>query len=88
MTEIKQFILTKKIAKHGRQAIIVLPKILEGKLPPQTLVKLTIDILEDAKIPEIVSEKRSREVSDDVPTIILKNTPTPTIKNILRGDRR
>lgn len=42
----KQFIITKKIAKHGRQAIIVVPKILEHELAPQTLVKVTIDILE------------------------------------------
>jgi len=27
----KQFIITKKIAKHGNQAIIVVPKILEDK---------------------------------------------------------
>lgn len=42
----KQFIITKKIAKHGRQAIIVVPKILEHELAPQTLVKVTIDVLE------------------------------------------
>lgn len=44
----KQFIITKKIAKHGRQAIIVVPKILEAELKPQTLVKVTIDVLESA----------------------------------------
>ena len=42
----KQFIITKKIAKHGKQAIIVVPKILEHELAPQTLVKVTIDVLE------------------------------------------
>ena len=44
----KQFIITKKIAKHGSQAIIVVPKILEKQLKPKTLVKLTIDVLEEA----------------------------------------
>jgi len=44
----KQFILTKKIAKHGLQSIIVIPKILEKKLKPKTVVKITIDILEEA----------------------------------------
>lgn len=42
----KQFIITKKIAKHGKQAIIVVPKVLEHELKPQTLVKVTIDVLE------------------------------------------
>lgn len=46
MTE-KQFVITKKIAKHGKQAIIVIPRILEEKLKPGTLTKLTIDVLEE-----------------------------------------
>ncbi len=45
----KQFVLTKKVAKHGKQAIIVLPKILENELRPQTLVKITIDVLKEAE---------------------------------------
>jgi len=44
-----QFIITKKIAKHGKQAIIVIPKILENELKPQTIVKLTIDVLKEAE---------------------------------------
>lgn len=44
----KQYVITKKIAKHGSQAIIVVPRILERHLKPKTLVKLTIDVLEDA----------------------------------------
>lgn len=47
MRELKQFVLTKKIAKHGNQAIIVVPRILEKHLPPKTLVKITIDVLEE-----------------------------------------
>jgi len=53
-----QFILTKKIAKHGSQAIIVIPKILEKKLRPKTIVKVTIDILEEA------NEVNTREVKE------------------------
>ena len=45
----KQFVLTKKIAKHGNQAVIVIPKILEEELKPQTIVKLTIDVLKEAE---------------------------------------
>jgi len=43
----KQYTITKRIAKHGSQAVIVIPSILSVQLPPQTLVKLTIDILEE-----------------------------------------
>ena len=42
----KQFVITKKIAKHGSQAIIVIPRVLEHELKPSTLVKITIDVLE------------------------------------------
>ncbi|MDD5191715.1 MAG: hypothetical protein PHH54_03505 [Candidatus Nanoarchaeia archaeon] len=42
----KQFTITKKIAKHGSQAIIVVPKILEEQLKPGTLTQVTIEILE------------------------------------------
>ena len=45
--ENKQFTITKKIAKHGSQAIIVLPKILESQLKPGTLTQITIEILEE-----------------------------------------
>ncbi|MBT3865701.1 hypothetical protein HOF78_01210 [Candidatus Woesearchaeota archaeon] len=47
--EMKQFTITKKIAKHGKQAIIVLPKILESELKPKTIVKVTIDIIKEAE---------------------------------------
>ncbi len=42
----KQFVITKKIAKHGNQAIIVIPRILEDKLEPGKIVKITIDVLD------------------------------------------
>lgn len=37
-----EFTLTKQIAKHGKQGIIVIPKILEEHLAPGTLVELKI----------------------------------------------
>jgi len=40
------FVITKKIAKHGSQAIIVIPRILETQLKPGTLAQVTIDTLE------------------------------------------
>jgi len=43
--ETDKFTITKKIAKHGKQAIIVIPKILNEFLKPETLVKLNIEII-------------------------------------------
>lgn len=42
----KQFIITKKIAKHGSQAIIIIPRILEKKLRPGTLIQIVIEVLD------------------------------------------
>ncbi len=43
--ESKQFTITKKIAKHGNQAIIVIPKILENMIKPGALTKIIIEVL-------------------------------------------
>lgn len=40
-----QFTITKKIAKHGKQAIIVIPKMLEEHLKPGMIVELRMEIL-------------------------------------------
>lgn len=45
----QQIVITKKIAKHGKQAIIVVPRILEQHLKPGTMVKIAIDILPEAE---------------------------------------
>jgi len=45
----KQFTLRKKIAKHGCNSIIVIPKLLQGELPPKTIVEISILVLEEAK---------------------------------------
>ena len=48
----RQFVITKRIAKHGSQAIIVIPRLLEAHLKPGTVAKLTIDVLEDLEVLE------------------------------------
>jgi hypothetical protein len=42
----KQFTITKRIAKHGNQAIIVIPKLIEQSLKPGTIVEVRIEVLE------------------------------------------
>jgi len=42
----KQFTITKKIAKHGNQAIIIIPRVLESMLKPKTLVEIKIEVLD------------------------------------------
>ena len=44
-----QFTITKRIAKHGTQSIIVIPRILENDLRPGTIAKVTIDVLDEAQ---------------------------------------
>jgi len=44
--ETKQFTLTKKIAKQGNQAVLVIPKLLQAILRPGSLVKVTLEVLE------------------------------------------
>ncbi|MBI2173474.1 MAG: hypothetical protein HYT73_04710 [Candidatus Aenigmarchaeota archaeon] len=43
----KRFVITKKIAKHGKQSIIVIPSILQDELKNGTIVKLTIDVVKE-----------------------------------------
>jgi hypothetical protein len=43
----KKFIITKKIAKHGSQAIIVVPRVLEQHLKPGTTCEISIQIIEN-----------------------------------------
>lgn len=44
---IKQFTLTKRIAKHGNQSIIVIPRLIEEHLKPGTIVEIRIDVIEN-----------------------------------------
>ena len=45
----KQFVITKKIAKHGSQSVVVIPRILEQELKPKTIVKITFDVVREAE---------------------------------------
>ncbi len=49
MNNKKQFVITKRVAKHGRQAVVIIPSVLMNELKPGTLIKLTIDVLEAEK---------------------------------------
>ncbi|MFH0868648.1 MAG: hypothetical protein V1839_00300 [archaeon] len=40
------YTITKKIAKQGKQAVILIPKLFENVLKPATVVKLTIEVVE------------------------------------------
>jgi antitoxin component of MazEF toxin-antitoxin module len=42
----KSFTITKKIAKHGKQVVIIIPSILRKQLHPGSLVEVKIEILE------------------------------------------
>jgi hypothetical protein len=52
--ENKQFTLIKKIAKHGNQAIIVIPKMLEHILKPGEIIQINIEILDNLEHPSIM----------------------------------
>lgn len=41
----KHFTITKKIAKHGNQAIIVVPRILASELKPGTIAEIRIEVI-------------------------------------------
>lgn len=45
----KTFTITKKIAKHGNQAVIVIPSFLQQDLKPKTIVEVKINILKEAE---------------------------------------
>ncbi len=45
----KEYTIRKKIAKHGENSIIVIPKLLRGELKPKTVVELNIKILEEVE---------------------------------------
>jgi hypothetical protein len=45
----KTYTITKKVAKHGDQSIIVIPSLLKTKIKPNMLVKVTIDILDQVE---------------------------------------
>jgi len=48
MKQNKQFNIRKRIAKHGVNSIIVIPKLLQGELPRGTIVDIEIKIIKEA----------------------------------------
>jgi hypothetical protein len=47
--ELKSYTITKRIAKHGKQAIIVIPKSLREHLSPATIVEVKLTIVKEAR---------------------------------------
>ena len=45
----KTFTITKKIAKHGNQAVIVIPIFLKEELKPRTIAEVKISIIKGAE---------------------------------------
>lgn len=43
----RKFTITKKIAKHGSQNVIIIPSVLAGILAPGIIAEITIEILEE-----------------------------------------
>ena len=46
---IKSFTITKKIAKHGNQAVIVIPSFLQSELKPKTIVEVKINVVKECE---------------------------------------
>ncbi len=47
--ETEQITITKKVAKHGSQAIVVIPRLLEKQLSPGTIVQITFKVIREMK---------------------------------------
>ncbi len=45
----KQFVITKKIAKHGKQNVVVIPRVLEEELKSGTIAKITFDVVREVE---------------------------------------
>ena len=45
----KIYTITKKIAKHGNQSVIVIPSFLQTELKPKTIVEVKINVVKEAE---------------------------------------
>lgn len=45
----KTFTITRKIAKHGEQQVIVIPSFLRDELKPKTIVEARLTIIREAE---------------------------------------
>ena len=43
----KSYVITKRIAKHGKQSVILIPKYLQADLKPKTIVEIKINIIKE-----------------------------------------
>ena len=43
----KTYTITKKIAKHGNQCVIVIPSFLKEELKPKTVVEIRINVVKE-----------------------------------------
>jgi len=43
----KSFTITKRIAKHGNQSVIIIPTLLQEHLQPGTLAEIKIELIEN-----------------------------------------
>jgi hypothetical protein len=57
--KMQSYTITKQISKHGRQAVIVLPKLLEAELRPGTVAEIKITVIKEAEN----SQQETRAVS-------------------------
>lgn len=45
----KSYTITKRIAKHGNQSVIVIPSFLQEELKPKTIVEVKINVIREAE---------------------------------------
>ncbi|MBI2507424.1 hypothetical protein HYV89_00550 [Candidatus Woesearchaeota archaeon] len=46
---LKTFTITKRIAKHGKQSVIVIPSFLQSELKPKTIVEIKINVIKESE---------------------------------------
>ena len=45
----KNYTITKRVAKHGSQSVIIIPSFLKNELKPKTIVEVKINILKESE---------------------------------------
>ena len=45
----KTYTITKKIAKHGNQSVVVIPSFLNQELKPKTVVEIKLKVVKEAE---------------------------------------
>ena len=46
---LKTFTITKRIAKHGKQSVIVIPSFLQSELKPKTIVEVRVNVIKESE---------------------------------------